>query len=250
MPTTFTIANVFTAGDVILAEDQNENWEDAKDYFDALSSGNNFIPGAILTVTLGDASVTTAKIVNDNVTTAKIADGAVTAVKLATDAVTTIKIQDGQVTAAKLATDAVTTIKILDANVTSAKLASSLTLTTPNIGAATGTSLNTTGNVISHIGTNEENASYTLLLADDGKIVEMNVASGNTLTVAPDSTTNFTIGTQILILQTGAGQTTLTQGAGVTINATPGLKLREQWSSATLIKRDANLWVALGDLSA
>jgi len=230
MPTTFTIANVFTAGDVILAEDQNENWEDAKDYFDALSSGNNFIPGAILNITLGDGSVNTAK--------------------LATDAVTTIKILDGQVTAAKLATDAVTTIKILDANVTSAKLASSLTLTTPNIGAATGTSLNTTGNVISHIDTNEETASYTLLLADDGKIVEMNVASGNTLTVAPDSTTNFTIDTQILILQTNTGRTTFTQGAGVTINATPGLKLRARYSSATLIKRAANTWVALGDLSA
>jgi len=231
MPTTFTIANVFTAGDVILAEDQNENWEDAKDYFDALSSGNNFIPGAILNITLGDGSVNTAK--------------------LATDAVTTIKILDGQVTAAKLATDAVTTIKILDTNVTSAKIQSSVVLSgTPNIGTAIGTSLNTTGNVISHIDTNEETASYTLLLADDGKIVEMNVASGNTLTVAPDSTTNFPIGTQILILQTGAGQTTLTQGAGVTINATPGLKLREQWSSATLIKRGANSWVALGDLSA
>ena len=230
MATVFTIANTFAPGGVILAEEQNENWEDAKDYFDALSSGNNFITGAILTATLADASVTTAKILNDNVTTAKIADGAVTAVKLATDAVTTVK--------------------ILDANVTSAKLASSLTLTTPNIGAATGTSLNTTGNVISHIDTNEETASYTLLSADDGKIVEMNVASGNTLTVAPDSTTNFAVGTQILILQTGTGQTTLTQGAGVTINATPGLKLRAQYSSATLIKRAANTWVALGDLSA
>ena len=251
MPTTFTIANVFTAGDVILAEDQNENWEDAKDYFDALSSGNNFIPGAILNITLGDGSVNTAKLATDAVTTIKILDGQVTAAKLATDAVTTIKILDGQVTAAKLATDAVTTIKILDANVTSAKIQSSVVLAgVPNIGTATGTSLTTSGNVISHIDTNEETASYTLLLADDGKIVEMNVASGNTLTVAPDSTTNFDIGTQILILQTGTGQTTLTQGAGVTINATPGLLLRERYSSATLIKRAANSWVALGDLSA
>ena len=250
MPTTFTIANVFTAGDVILAEDQNENWEDAKDYFDALSSGNNFIPGAILNITLGDGSVNTAKLATDAVTTIKILDGQVTAAKLATDAVTTIKILDGQVTAAKLATDAVTTIKILDANVTSAKIQDSVSLVTPIIGTATGTSLTTSNNVISHIDTNEETASYTLLLADDGKIVEMNVASGNTLTVAPDSTTNFLIGTQILILQTGTGQTTLTQGAGVTINATPGLLLRERYSSATLIKRAANSWVALGDLSA
>jgi hypothetical protein len=66
-----------------------------------------------------------------------------------------------------------------------------------------------------------------LLLADDGKIVEVNNAAANTLTVSPDSTTNFTVGTQILVIQTGAGQTTLTAGAGVTVDATPGLKLRD-----------------------
>ena len=38
--------------------------------------------------------------------------------------------------------------------------------------------------------------------------------------------------------------------AGVTINATPGLKLRAQWSSATLIKRATDTWVLVGDLSA
>jgi hypothetical protein len=97
---------------------------------------------------------------------------------------------------------------------------------------------------------NEETASYTLVLADASKVVEMNVASANTLTVPPNSSVAYDVGTQITILQTGAGQTTLTQGAGVTINGTPGLKLRAQWSSATLIKRATNTWIAIGDLSA
>jgi hypothetical protein len=44
---------------------------------------------------------------------------------LASNAVTTAKILDANVTAAKLASDAVTTAKILDANVTAAKIASS-----------------------------------------------------------------------------------------------------------------------------
>ena len=44
---------------------------------------------------------------------------------LAANAVTTAKILDANVTAAKLASDAVTTVKILDANVTTAKIASS-----------------------------------------------------------------------------------------------------------------------------
>ena len=57
------------------------------------------------------------------VTTAKILDANVTAAKIASDAVTTAKILDANVTAAKLASDAVTTAKILDANVTTAKIA-------------------------------------------------------------------------------------------------------------------------------
>lgn len=96
---------------------------------------------------------------------------------------------------------------------------------------------------------NAQAASYTLALTDRSKLVEISSASANTLTVPPDSTA-FPVGTQVTILQTGAGQTTITPGSGVTINGTPGLKLRAQWSSATLIKRGSNLWVAIGDLAA
>jgi hypothetical protein len=97
---------------------------------------------------------------------------------------------------------------------------------------------------------NAQIASYTLVLADQGKSVELAVASANTLTVPPNSSVAFPTGTTILVVQTGAGQTTLTAGAGVTINSTPGLKLRAQWSAATLVKRAENTWLAFGDLSA
>lgn len=97
---------------------------------------------------------------------------------------------------------------------------------------------------------NAQAASYTLVLGDADKIVEMEVASANTLTVPNNDTVAYPVGTEITILQTGAGQTTLTPASGVTINATPGLKLRAQWASATIIKRSTNVWVAIGDLSA
>ena len=97
---------------------------------------------------------------------------------------------------------------------------------------------------------NAQTASYTLVLADKNKLVEMGVASANTLTVPPNSSVAFPIGSTITILQTGAGQCTLTAGAGVTVNGTPGLKLRTTWSSATLIKRATDTWVALGDMVA
>jgi hypothetical protein len=98
--------------------------------------------------------------------------------------------------------------------------------------------------------TNAQSVAYTLALADRGKMVEMLVGSANNLTVPTNSNAAFPVGTTITVLQTGAGQTTIVAQSGVTINATPGLKLRAQWSSATLIKRATDTWVALGDLAA
>jgi hypothetical protein len=102
----------------------------------------------------------------------------------------------------------------------------------------------------SNVITNAQAASYTLVLADKDKLVEISNASANTLTVPLNSSVAFPVGTQITVLQTGSGQTTITATGGVTINATPGLKLRAQWSSVTLIKRATDTWVALGDLQA
>jgi hypothetical protein len=89
-----------------------------------------------------------------------------------------------------------------------------------------------------------------LVLADASDLVEINSASANNLTIPLNSSVAFPIGTQINVLQTGAGQTTITATGGVTVNATPGLKLRAQWSGCTLVKRATDTWVALGDLSA
>lgn len=95
----------------------------------------------------------------------------------------------------------------------------------------------------------EKTASHTLVLSDKDKLVEMNSSSANTLTVPLNSSEAFPVGSQINILQTGTGQTTIAPvSGGVTINATPGLKLRARWSSATLIKRAENVWVLAGDL--
>ena len=81
-------------------------------------------------------------------------------------------------------------------------------------------------------------------------LIECNKATGFTVTIPANSTTAFPVGTSIDILQVGAGQVTIAGAAGVTVNATPGLKLRAQWSSATLFKRATDTWVVMGDLSA
>jgi len=94
-------------------------------------------------------------------------------------------------------------------------------------------------------------ASYDLstdgLSLRDG-LIEINAAGGTTLTIPLNATTAFPIGTSIDILQTGAGTVTIAGAVGVTVNSTPGLRLRDQWSSATLFKRAENTWVVMGDL--
>lgn len=95
----------------------------------------------------------------------------------------------------------------------------------------------------------QSSSNYDLILTDSGKLVEMNNASANTITIPLESSINFAIGTQINILQAGTGQTTIQGESGVTVNGTPGLKLRAQWSYATIIKRGANNWVVIGDIS-
>jgi hypothetical protein len=95
--------------------------------------------------------------------------------------------------------------------------------------------------------------AYTVVLADKDKWLELsNGETAGTLNIPTDATANFAIGAQINILQTGAGQITIAAvtPATTTVNGSPGLKLRGQWSVATIVKRAANTWVAVGDLSA
>ena len=93
--------------------------------------------------------------------------------------------------------------------------------------------------------------SYTLVLADAGKLVEMNVADANNLTVPPNADVAFPTGTQILIAQYGAGQTTIVAGVGVTIRSKDSaLSLGGQYSAATLVKIAEDEWYAFGDLTS
>jgi hypothetical protein len=91
-------------------------------------------------------------------------------------------------------------------------------------------------------------------LALRDSLIECNKATGFTVTIPLNSTTAYPVGTSIDILQTGAGQVSITIASGGTLNCTPSggvntAKLRAQWSSATLFKRATDTWVVMGDLS-
>jgi len=90
-------------------------------------------------------------------------------------------------------------------------------------------------------------SAYTFASGDKNKLIELDGTF--TVSIPTDQTLNFAIGTQIHILNIGSGTITIApvSTATTTVNGTPGLRLRAQWSKATLIKRAANTWVVDGD---
>jgi hypothetical protein len=99
---------------------------------------------------------------------------------------------------------------------------------------------------------NPEAASYILALTDQNQdtVVEMNVATANNLTIPTNTAVPFPIGSQILIAQYGAGQTTIVPDTGVTLRSSGGkTKIAAQYGLATLIKRGTNEWYLAGDIT-
>lgn len=94
--------------------------------------------------------------------------------------------------------------------------------------------------------------SYTLVLADAGRIVERNSGSPNTVTVPPESSVawgSLPRPAKIDIVQIGAGTTTIQAGSGVTIHSINGLSaIAGRYGGATLYRRAENVWVLLGAL--
>lgn len=96
--------------------------------------------------------------------------------------------------------------------------------------------------------------TYTLALTDAPSpvyqgVVTMNNASANTLTVPPNSSVAFPIGTQVQVVQLGAGQTSVAAGAGVTVRNASSANARAQYSSLVLTQVAADLWVLGGDVA-
>jgi archaellum component FlaC len=97
----------------------------------------------------------------------------------------------------------------------------------------------------------EKTASYTLdTLAHQDNVIEMNSTSPMTFTVPTNAALAWPIGASMDILQTNTGEVTIAASGGVTLNRTPGNKLRTQWSSATILKRGTDSWILYGDLKA
>jgi hypothetical protein len=217
-------------------------------------------------VTTGDANTVTSTMILDgtildadintsaNIALSKLATGTTGNILVYNGSgVLTSVAESGDVTIDSSGVTAITANSIVNADINTAAAItySKLSLANSIVNADIATTAAIGLDKIADVATNANTATaYTLVLADKNKVVELNNAAAIALTVPADNTVAYTTGTQITLLQTGAGQVTIAGAAGCTVNATPGLKMRAQWSSVTLLKRAANTWVAMGDLSA
>jgi hypothetical protein len=98
---------------------------------------------------------------------------------------------------------------------------------------------------------NTRTADYTLVAGDAGKRIEVNSPSVKTVTVPPNASVAFAVGTIIEVCRLGAGPVNIAAGGGVTIHSRAGLLgIANQYSVVTLRKRATNEWVLAGDLVA
>jgi hypothetical protein len=89
--------------------------------------------------------------------------------------------------------------------------------------------------------------TFAPALTDAGRLITLSNASAIAVTIAADATTDFPVGTQLLLMQLGAGQVTVSGAVGVTIVSRSGTKTAGQYALISLIKVAANQWVVGGD---
>jgi len=82
--------------------------------------------------------------------------------------------------------------------------------------------------------------SYSFALADASKLLTTSNASPVSVTVTKQATVTWVTGTQLRIMNLGAGVTTLVADTGVTINGNVSLK---QYQGGTLIRTASDVWL-------
>lgn len=93
--------------------------------------------------------------------------------------------------------------------------------------------------------------AYTLVLADAGRLVTVDSAALHALTLPPNSSVAFDIGTYLTIAQLGVGQIQVTPGSGVTLVSRGSVfKTAGQYAMATLMKIATDTWILSGDIVA
>jgi hypothetical protein len=93
--------------------------------------------------------------------------------------------------------------------------------------------------------------AYNVGTADVGKLVTLNNASAQTITIPANASVAFAIGDQINFLNLSTGTATFVAGGTAVIRSANGkLKLTTQYAVCTVLKWDTDAWIMVGNVSA
>ena len=247
--TTTTIESAAVNTSLVFEGATADSYETTLTLVDPTADRTITLPNATGTVALTDYVPTTITVADTTDTTAFVAlwESATGDLAPKSDAGITYNAGTGTLTATAFAGP-------LTGNVTGNASGTALTVTQAAQSAITSvgtlTSLTVSGGLVAPLQINTQTGSYTLVLADAGKAVLMNVGSANNLTIPPNSSVAFDVGTQIVITMIGAGVTTIVDGSGVTTNSKDNkAAIDGQYASVSLIKTATDTWLVTGALA-
>lgn len=91
--------------------------------------------------------------------------------------------------------------------------------------------------------------TYTFAIDDWQKLTSFTSSSSVTATIPLNSTTAYSVGTRLDMVQDGTGQVTIAGAVGVTLKTSTTAALRTQYSIASAIKMATDTWLIVGDLA-
>ena len=94
----------------------------------------------------------------------------------------------------------------------------------------------------------ETSSSYTLVIGDAGGLIDYDYNGSSSITVPPNSSVAFPIGTRIRICKTDTGNLNINEGTGVTINNWNTAPAVREDGCGELIKIATNEWMLTGDI--
>ena len=132
-----------------------------------------------------------------------------------------------------------------DGSITGIRRSSSKLTFQPSTGTLTVTQLTVAGLATSLEVENVQTSSYTCVLADAGKVITMDNTGSATITIPPNSSVAFPIGTTISIARINTGSVALTAGSGVTLTGNTASGAMYATEELMCRKRSTDTWLVI-----